>query len=132
VAGERNLLDIEDFSSNVQSLRKLFGLFEEKTDMLKLLEISRQAQGVKNFYRWRVRRDATRRMFDGYRTVSGKRPDCRHRWRDWPDTHGLRTGDPDCGYHGQIVIQRAVAECGLSPKPGNKKNGATSAVFFVT
>ncbi|MFO1386130.1 MAG: heat-inducible transcriptional repressor HrcA [Chitinivorax sp.] len=49
VAGERNLLDIEDFSSNVQSLRKLFGLFEEKTDMLKLLEISRQAQGVKIF-----------------------------------------------------------------------------------
>lgn len=49
VSGERNLLDIEDFSSNVQSLRKLFGLFEEKTDMLKLLEISRQAQGVKIF-----------------------------------------------------------------------------------
>ncbi|WP_137938647.1 heat-inducible transcriptional repressor HrcA [Chitinivorax sp. B] len=47
IAGERNLLNIDDFSSNVNSLRRLFDLFEHKTEMLKLLEISRQAQGVK-------------------------------------------------------------------------------------
>ena len=33
----------------MQSLRKVFCLFEKKNDMLKLLEISRQAQGVKIF-----------------------------------------------------------------------------------
>lgn len=49
IAGERNLLNVEDLTSNVASLRKLFGLFEEKTEMLKLLEISRQAEGVKIF-----------------------------------------------------------------------------------
>ncbi|MBB5018813.1 heat-inducible transcriptional repressor [Chitinivorax tropicus] len=47
IAGERNLLNVEDFSSNVHSLRRLFDLFEQRTEMLKLLEISRLADGVK-------------------------------------------------------------------------------------
>ena len=49
VTGERKLLDVQDLSSNMASLRKLFGLFERKTALLRLLDFSRQAQGVQIF-----------------------------------------------------------------------------------
>jgi len=49
LAGERNLLQVEDLSDNLISLKKLFELFERKTKLLQLLELSRQAQGVKIF-----------------------------------------------------------------------------------
>jgi heat-inducible transcriptional repressor len=46
VTGERNLLNAGDFSSNMERLRRLFDLFEQKTSLLHLLDISQQAQGV--------------------------------------------------------------------------------------
>ena len=46
VSGERNLLNAGDFSSNMQRLRLLFDLFEQKTSLLHLLDASQQAQGV--------------------------------------------------------------------------------------
>jgi len=46
IAGERNLLAIQDFSSDMGSLRKLFDLFEQKTSLLHLLDASQQAEGV--------------------------------------------------------------------------------------
>lgn len=49
LAGERNLLQIDDLSDNLISLKKLFELFERKTKLLQLLELSRQAHGVKIF-----------------------------------------------------------------------------------
>ncbi|MBX9917999.1 MAG: heat-inducible transcriptional repressor HrcA [Nitrosomonas sp.] len=49
LAGERNLLQIDDLSDNLLSLKKLFELFERKTKLLQLLELSRQAHGVKIF-----------------------------------------------------------------------------------
>ena len=49
LAGERNLLQVEDLSTNLISLKKLFELFERKTKLLQLLELSRQAHGVKIF-----------------------------------------------------------------------------------
>ncbi len=49
LAGERNLLQVEDLSDNLISLKKLFELFERKTKLLQLLELSRQAHGVKIF-----------------------------------------------------------------------------------
>ncbi len=49
LAGERNLLQINDLSDNLISLKKLFELFERKTKLLQLLELSRQAHGVKIF-----------------------------------------------------------------------------------
>src|SRR6478672_11158251 len=42
VAGERKLLDVEDLSGNMNSLKKLFDLFERKTALLQLLELSRK------------------------------------------------------------------------------------------
>jgi len=46
VTGERNLLNTEDFASNMERLRRLFDLFEQKTSILHLLDLSQHAQGV--------------------------------------------------------------------------------------
>jgi heat-inducible transcriptional repressor len=47
VAGERNLLAVQDFSSDMGSLRKLFDLFEQKTQLMRLLDVSSRAEGVR-------------------------------------------------------------------------------------
>ena len=49
ISGESNLLDSQDLSSNMSNLRKLFELFERRTGLLQLLEISNRAQGVQIF-----------------------------------------------------------------------------------
>ncbi|GHT81510.1 heat-inducible transcription repressor HrcA [Betaproteobacteria bacterium] len=49
ISGENNLLEVEDLSSNVSKLRELFRLFEQRTGLMQLLEISNQAQGVQIF-----------------------------------------------------------------------------------
>ena len=46
ISGEHNLLDVADLSSNMANLRRLFDLFERKTGLLQLLEVSSRAQGV--------------------------------------------------------------------------------------
>jgi heat-inducible transcriptional repressor len=47
ISGERNLLTVQDFSSDMGSLRKLFDLFEQKTQLMRLLEVSSRAEGVR-------------------------------------------------------------------------------------
>ncbi len=49
VSGERNLLNINDISSNMSSLKKLFHLFEAKSQIFELLDVSQRADGVKIF-----------------------------------------------------------------------------------
>jgi heat-inducible transcriptional repressor len=49
ISGERNLLEVHDLSGNMSSLRKLFNLFDQKTSLLQLLDISNRAQGVQIF-----------------------------------------------------------------------------------
>ncbi|HXV11049.1 MAG TPA: heat-inducible transcriptional repressor HrcA [Burkholderiales bacterium] len=49
ISGESNLLDSQDLSSNMSNLRKLFELFERKTGLLQLLDVSNRAQGVQIF-----------------------------------------------------------------------------------
>ncbi|TXG99477.1 MAG: heat-inducible transcriptional repressor HrcA, partial [Rhodocyclaceae bacterium] len=46
ISGERNLLDVEELSSNMKRLRELFDLFEQRTSLMRLLEISNSADGV--------------------------------------------------------------------------------------
>lgn len=46
ISGERNLLNVD---SNMSSLRQLFDLFEQKTGLIKLLDISSKADGVQIF-----------------------------------------------------------------------------------
>jgi len=47
VSGERNLLTVQDFSSDMGSLRKMFDLFEQKTQLMRLLDVSSRAEGVR-------------------------------------------------------------------------------------
>lgn len=49
LSGETNLLEIADFSSNMTQLRELFRLFEQKTGLMQLLNLTDQAQGVQIF-----------------------------------------------------------------------------------
>jgi heat-inducible transcriptional repressor len=46
VTGEKNLLSAADLASNMTRLRQLFDLFEQKTSLLHLLDVSQRAQGV--------------------------------------------------------------------------------------
>jgi len=49
IAGERNLLAVTDFSSDMGHLRRAFELFEQKTQLMRLLDVSSQAEGVRIF-----------------------------------------------------------------------------------
>ena len=49
VSGERHLLDSHDLSSNMARLRELFELFERKTALIQLLDVSNRADGVQIF-----------------------------------------------------------------------------------
>ena len=47
VSGERNLLGVQDFGNDMNSLRKLFEVFEQKTELMRLLDVSSRAEGVR-------------------------------------------------------------------------------------
>ncbi len=49
ISGERNLLAVTDFSSDMGHLRRAFELFEEKAQLMRLLDIAGQAEGVRIF-----------------------------------------------------------------------------------
>lgn len=49
ISGERNLLSVSDFSSDMNQLRRAFDLFEQKAQLMRLLDISMQAEGVRIF-----------------------------------------------------------------------------------
>jgi heat-inducible transcriptional repressor len=47
VSGERNLLTVQDFGNDMSGLRRLFDVFEQKTELMRLLEVSSRAEGVR-------------------------------------------------------------------------------------
>ena len=47
ISGERNLLTVQDFSHDMGSLRRMFDLFEQKTQLMRLLDVSERAEGVR-------------------------------------------------------------------------------------
>ena len=49
ISGERNLLEVEELSSNMKRLRELFDLFEQRTALMQLLDVSQRADGVQIF-----------------------------------------------------------------------------------
>jgi len=49
ISGGRNLLEVDDLSGDMPRLRRLFDLFERKTQLLDILEQSEHADGVKIF-----------------------------------------------------------------------------------
>jgi len=46
IAGERRLLEVSEIASDMERLRGMFSLFEKKTDLLQLLDVSSRAHGV--------------------------------------------------------------------------------------
>jgi len=46
LSGEHNLLHVQDLSSNLASLRRLFDLLEQRAGLLQLLEMGSRAEGV--------------------------------------------------------------------------------------
>jgi heat-inducible transcriptional repressor len=49
ISGERNLLSLQDLSQDMGRLRQLFELFERKTSLVQILDISLRGQGVQIF-----------------------------------------------------------------------------------
>ena len=49
ISGERNLLSVSDFSSDMGHLRRAFELFEQKAQLMRLMDITGQAEGVRIF-----------------------------------------------------------------------------------
>jgi heat-inducible transcriptional repressor len=49
ISGERNLLAVSDFSSDMGHLRRAFELFEQKAQIMRLLDVSSKADGVRIF-----------------------------------------------------------------------------------
>ena len=47
ISGERKLLAVQDFAGDMKSLRRLFDLFEQKTQLMRLLDVSSRADGVR-------------------------------------------------------------------------------------
>jgi heat-inducible transcriptional repressor len=49
ISGERNLLAVRDLSQDMTRLKQLFALFEQKTSLLQILDVSLRGQGVQIF-----------------------------------------------------------------------------------
>ena len=49
ISGERNLLSVSDFSNDMGHLRRAFDLFEQKAQLMRLLDVTGQAEGVRIF-----------------------------------------------------------------------------------
>ena len=49
ISGERNLLAVSDFSSDMNQLRRAFDLFEQKAQLMRLMDVAGQAEGVRIF-----------------------------------------------------------------------------------
>jgi heat-inducible transcriptional repressor len=49
VSGERNLLGVQDFGRRHGQPAPLFDLFEQKTELMRLLDVSSRAEGVRIF-----------------------------------------------------------------------------------
>ncbi len=49
ISGEGKLLNVQDLSTNMDHLRKLFSIFEQKTELMQLLAMGQHSQGVQIF-----------------------------------------------------------------------------------
>ena len=74
VSGERNLLDVQDFGNDMGSLRKLFDVFEQKTELMRLLDVSSRAEGVRIYIGGESHGGALRGAVGRDRALRGGRP----------------------------------------------------------
>jgi heat-inducible transcriptional repressor len=49
ISGERNLLSVSDFAHDMSHLRRAFNLFEQKAQLMRLLDVTGRAEGVRIF-----------------------------------------------------------------------------------
>ncbi|MEO1767914.1 heat-inducible transcriptional repressor HrcA [Thiobacter aerophilum] len=49
LSGEGKLLEVQDLSANLDRLKRLFSIFEQKTELMQLLALGQQSQGVQIF-----------------------------------------------------------------------------------
>ena len=130
VTGEKNLLNAGDLASNMDRLRRLFDLFEQKTSLLHLLDASQKAQGVHLY----IGDESGLVPLDECSVVTApydrRRPGDRHARRDRPDAHGLRARDPDRRHHGEAAVERAdrAAQRGLSRR--RRRRAAANAALI--
>lgn len=117
ISGERKLLDVTDIASDMDRLRKMFSLFEKKTDLLQLLDVSSRAQGGADLHRRRFPAGADGRGLGHHRALRRGRQGGRHARRDRPDPHGLRARHPDRGHHGAPAVQRPQPQPVVPPEP---------------
>ena len=89
ISGERNLLSVSDFSSDMGNLRQAFDLFEQKTQLMRLLDVSSQADGVRIFHWRRKPVCAHARVVGGQCALRGGWPYCGHLGRHWSYAHAL-------------------------------------------
>ena len=105
IAGETNLMGVAELS-NVDKLRRLFEAFNEKRDILHLLDQSLRAEGVQIF----IGHESGYQILDDCSIVTAPYADrgrVRRRARGHrPDPHGLRARDPDRRHHGEAPGRR--------------------------
>ena len=67
VAGEHNLLGVQDLHQDMRSLREMFDVFEQKTQLMRLLEGSQPRRGRAHLHRRREPGGAVRGAVGGFR-----------------------------------------------------------------
>ncbi len=110
ISGERKLLDVTDIASDMDRLRKMFSLFEKKTDLLQLLDVSSRAQGVQHLHRRRPQLMPVEEIsiITAPYGVDGKGGG--HAGRDRPHPHGLRAGHSHRRHHDARLLSNALSQ----------------------
>jgi hypothetical protein len=101
-------------------------MFEQKTELMRLLDVSSRAEGVRIY----IGGESQVVPFEELRSsppLRSRRPRRRHAGRHRPHAHGLRPHDPDRRHHGAPGGQRAVASskkaAEAAARPGTIKDG---------
>ncbi len=128
MAGETNLMDFAELS-NVEKLRRLFDAFNEKRDILHLLDQSLRAEGVQIF----IGQESGYNILDDCSVVTApytlRQRGGRRARRDRPHPHGLRARHSDRGHHGAPARRRLEFPQVTPIDPG--ESGARKTGLFV-
>jgi ketosteroid isomerase-like protein len=109
VTGEKNLLAATDLASNMDRLRRLFELFEQKTVALAPPRRLAARRGRADLYRRRIGARPARRVQRDHRALRARRARHRNPRCHRSDAHGVRARDSDRRRHRQASVQRAHA-----------------------
>jgi len=80
ISGERNLLSVQELSQDMSRLKQLFELFERKTSLFQILDVSLRGQGVQIFIGGESGVTAPDDVQRGDRALQGRRRRSSARW----------------------------------------------------